>query len=56
MTLTFTYDLDFQSSASYDYDVHTHLQKFKVKGQLIPKTEWKNGRTDRQVEAIALPP
>ena len=33
------------------------MQKFKVSGQLVPKTEWKqtNGRTDGWTEVIALP-
>ena len=30
------------------------MQKFKVKGQSVPKPEWKE--TDRHTEATALPP
>ena len=34
------------------------MQKFKVKGQSAPKTEWKqtDGRTDERTEAISLLP
>ena len=45
MTLILTYDLDLQSLANY---VSSHMQKFEIKGQSVPKIEWKqmHGQAD----------
>jgi len=46
ISLTHDHD-DLQSPVSYGHDP-THMQKFKVNGQSVPRTEWKqmDGRTD----------
>ena len=60
MTLTLTYNLDLQSLANYGHDLLA--SKFKVIGQSVPKTEWKqtegqmDERTDGRTEMSALPP
>ena len=54
--LTLTYDLDLQLPASYGHDVYSHTKyqgQWSVGSKDIVET---NGRTERQMEAIALPP
>ena len=53
MTLTLTYDLDLQSYGAMA--VTYSMQTLKVNGQSVP-TMSGSKRTDRQTEAIALPP
>ena len=51
MILTLTYDIDLQSPASYSHGLLTR-KSFKVNGQSVRKTEWK--QTDGRTEAMAL--